>query len=37
VRNLFDEVAAPVADERMTDAFLAGLRLIAVDGTGEGC
>ncbi|MEU1441266.1 IS4 family transposase [Streptomyces mirabilis] len=33
VRNLFDEVAAPVADERTPGAFWRGLRLMAVDGT----
>ncbi|MDT0470211.1 IS4 family transposase [Streptomyces gibsoniae] len=33
LRNLFEEVAAPVADERMPDAFWRGLRLMAVDGT----
>ncbi|WP_200301147.1 IS4 family transposase [Streptomyces adelaidensis] len=33
LRNLFDEVAAPVADERMPDAFWRGLRLMALDGT----
>ena len=33
LRNLFDEVAAPVGDERMPDAFWRGLRLMAVDGT----
>ncbi|MFG2940080.1 IS4 family transposase [Streptomyces sp. NPDC048282] len=33
LRSLFDEVAAPVADERMPDAFWRGLRLTAVDGT----
>jgi hypothetical protein len=33
LRNLFEEVAAPVADEGMPDAFWRGLRLMAVDGT----
>lgn len=33
VRNLFDEVAAPVADGRTPGAFWRGLRLMAVDGT----
>lgn len=33
MRYLFDEVAAPVADERMPGAFWRGLRLMAVDGT----
>ncbi|MEU3283355.1 IS4 family transposase [Streptomyces antibioticus] len=33
LRNLFEKVAAPVADERMPDAFWRGLRLMAVDGT----
>lgn len=33
LRNLFEEVAAPVADERMPDAFWRGLRLMAVDGS----
>ncbi len=33
LRNLFDEVAAPVADERTPEAFWRGLRLMAVDGT----
>jgi hypothetical protein len=33
LRNLFDEVAAPVAEERNADAFWRGLRLMAVDGT----
>jgi hypothetical protein len=33
LRNLFDEVAAPVGDERTPQAFWRDLRLMAVDGT----
>jgi hypothetical protein len=33
LRYLFEEVAAPVADERSPEAFWRGLRLMAVDGT----
>ena len=33
LRNLFDEVAAPVADSRTPGAFWRDLRLMAVDGT----
>lgn len=33
LRHLFEEVAAPVGDERTPEAFWRGLRLMAVDGT----